>query len=127
VTVGQFVAAHHLWYLLVEEYTLRSLTRFSDRLPALAGLARVFQDLFASRSKYAAGILSGDMLNGLLWRRKFSLDLELCGRRQLEAAGSQSSCYQAPSFSWALLDSPVHFAVAQRNRLPEMTATPVRF
>jgi hypothetical protein len=117
VTVGQFVAAHHLWCLLVEEYTLRSLTRFSDRLPALAGLARVFHTLFASRSKYVAGIWSGDILNGLLWRRKFSLDLELCGRRQLESAGSQSSCYRAPSFSWASLDSPVRFAVAQRNRL----------
>jgi hypothetical protein len=117
VTVGQFVAAHHLWYLLVEEYTLRSLTRFSDRLPALAGLARIFQDLFGSRSKYVAGIWSGDILNGLVWRRRLPLKLELCGQRQLEVTGSQSPCYRAPSFSWASFDGPVRFAAAQRNRL----------
>jgi hypothetical protein len=69
ITVGQFIAAHHLWYLLIQEYTLRSLTKPGDKLPAVSGLATIFQSLFGMRSKYIAGIWSGGIINGLSWGR----------------------------------------------------------
>ncbi|KAF2195708.1 HET-domain-containing protein [Zopfia rhizophila CBS 207.26] len=60
IIVGQF---------LIREYTRRSLTKETDRLPALSGLARVFEEALSPESKYVADIFSGDVLNGLLWTR----------------------------------------------------------
>jgi hypothetical protein len=117
VTGGQFVAAHHLWYLLIEEYTLRSLTISTDKLPAVSGLARIFQTLFGTRSKYIAGIWSSDILSGLTWSRSVQFKVEDTGKRRMEDPPPPSSFYRAPSFSWASVDSPVHFSVVQRNRL----------
>ncbi|KAI9765702.1 MAG: hypothetical protein M1839_005397 [Geoglossum umbratile] len=117
VTVGQFLAAHHLWYLLIEEYTLRSLTRPSDKLPALSGLARMFQSVFGTRSRYVAGIWSGDILNGLAWRRRNWAKAEAAGEVQSADPMPQSPVCSAPSFSWASISGAVSFSTVQRNRL----------
>lgn len=111
-TVGQFLAAHHLWYLLVEEYTLRFLTKPNDILPAVSGMARIFQRVFGLRSKYIAGIWSGDILNGLTWKRVRQSHM---GHSRSPAVGPGSN--QAPSFSWASINGPVSFSVVQRNLL----------
>jgi hypothetical protein len=79
VTACQFVSAHHLWYLLVEEYTSRTLTNISDKLPAVSGLASIFHNTFGPRSKYIAGIWPADLLNGLAWYQRNDLDgSQLC-------------------------------------------------
>ncbi|KAI9778574.1 MAG: hypothetical protein M1839_007967 [Geoglossum umbratile] len=98
--IGQFVAAHSLWYLLITEYTTRSLTRPSDRLPAVSGLARIFQNLFGTRSKYVAGIWSGDALNGLTWRRATPTPIiEDAGKGRIADSRLIEPCSSAPSFS----------------------------
>jgi hypothetical protein len=51
----------------VEEYSSRELTRASDKLPALSGLAHLVQASVGSQ--YAAGLWVNDFLRGLLWRR----------------------------------------------------------
>ncbi|KAH0537836.1 hypothetical protein FGG08_005449 [Glutinoglossum americanum] len=116
VTVGQFTAAHSLWYLLVTEYTLRLLTRPSDRLPAVSGLARIFQNLFGTRSKSVAGIWSGDALNGLTWHRRTPIT-EDAGKGQIADSRPPNLCSSAPSFSWASVDCAVHFSAPRRNML----------
>lgn len=45
------------WYELMEDYSFRSLAGETDKLPALSGLARRFQDVFPD-GKYLAGIWS---------------------------------------------------------------------
>ncbi|KAH0565684.1 hypothetical protein GP486_000924 [Trichoglossum hirsutum] len=116
VIIGQFIAAHSLWYLLITEYTLRSLTRPSDRLPAVSGLARIFQDLFGTRSKYVAGIWSGDALNGLTWRRAAPI-IEDTGKGRISDSRLLDPCSSAPSFSWASIDYAVRFSAPGKNRL----------
>lgn len=55
------------WRTIVEEYSSRELTRASDKLPALSGLAHLVQASVGSQ--YAAGLWVNDFLRGLLWRR----------------------------------------------------------
>ena len=61
------------WRELIEEYTTRTLTRTTDRLPALSGLAKIFQShLHAS---YMAGIWSMDIARNLMWYTHRMYDL----------------------------------------------------
>ena len=45
------LAAQHLWYMLIRDYSLRSQTKATDRLPALSGLARNFPEWTLSVSR----------------------------------------------------------------------------
>jgi hypothetical protein len=57
---------HDMWRRdVVNEYSERELTRRTDKLPALSGLAR----LAAGRNigDYLAGLWKDDLLAGLLW------------------------------------------------------------
>jgi hypothetical protein len=57
------------WYLdWVEQYTQRQLTKPSDRLPALEGLARVIS--VPVSDLYIHGLWANDLARGLLWRLK---------------------------------------------------------
>lgn len=56
---------YYYWLGIVETYSLRQLTKESDKLPALSGLAAETHRLTGAR--YLAGIWSEDMINGLLW------------------------------------------------------------
>ena len=59
---------YNTWLKIIPNYTTRNLTRQSDILPALAGLASTFQAYLGDR--YLAGLWEGDLLRGLLWRVK---------------------------------------------------------
>lgn len=53
------------WQSIVEDYSGRTLTNSSDKLPAITGLAEVAQ--MTSRDLYAAGVWRGNVPQGLLW------------------------------------------------------------
>ena len=53
------------WYAIVDIYSVTSLTYDFDNLPALSGLARLFQE--AHGTTYAAGLWVEDMQVGLSW------------------------------------------------------------
>ena len=55
-----------LWYDLVEDYTPRRFEKFSDRLPAISGLAKVYGDMIRNPT-YVAGLWKEDLIRGLLW------------------------------------------------------------
>ena len=78
---------YNTWVQIIRDYTRRNLTRQSDILPALAGLASIFQAYLGDR--YLAGLWEGDLPRGLLWR------VEEPSRAKV----AQPSQY--PSWSWA--------------------------
>ncbi|KAK3314835.1 heterokaryon incompatibility protein-domain-containing protein [Apodospora peruviana] len=67
------------WWLVVFEFTARSLTVETDRLTALAGIA----DLLCRRSvqEYYFGVLSDHAVRGLLWRNRRNTNRRRPSRR----------------------------------------------
>ena len=96
------------WSALVERYTFCLLTRDEDRLPALGGLARLFE--LSGLRLYRAGLWREFIPRGLLWRVKNPLNV----RRPVG--------YIAPSWSWASLVGHVDWDLcfAYRLRYPGM-------
>jgi hypothetical protein len=82
-----------LWSGAVEEYSTRQLTKFSDRLPALAGLAKKAAGLWSTT--YLAGIWKEQLPGALSWWVR---------ERTNSARRAESGC---PSWSWACLDGAV--------------------
>lgn len=76
------------WYDLVTNFSARSITYASDRMPALAGLAREFAH--PALGNYLAGIWSEDVSQGLCW--------------QVDSPEATTALavaeYLAPSWSW---------------------------
>ena len=55
------------WLNLTEEYSKRALTKQTDKLPALSGIAQSFQKYFPN-DRYIAGMWSSHLPLALLWR-----------------------------------------------------------
>jgi hypothetical protein len=86
------------WYELVESYSHGALTKSTDKLIAIAGVARLVES--TSHAKYVAGLWSNVAPElGLLWR--------VAG---WERRAQRHSTYIAPTWSWASLDGQVRFA-----------------
>lgn len=85
-----------IWVRLVENYSSRAFTKSSDKLIALAGLARLVQRNYPSR--YLAGLWEDDLPEALLWHK---------------ASGwlKRPNKYRAPSWTWAALDGAVHYPI----------------
>ncbi|KAE8314443.1 heterokaryon incompatibility protein-domain-containing protein [Aspergillus transmontanensis] len=81
------------WRTIVQGYSNGALTRPSDRLPAISGLAkRVNMDT----ADYLAGIWRPSLLHDLVWR-------------VAHGPVPRPTCWIAPSWSWAATDSAVKF------------------
>jgi Heterokaryon incompatibility protein (HET) len=81
------------WQTLVEAYAKRKLTRPSDKLPAISGLAHRAPAVF--RSKYCAGLWESGVRRSLDW--------------VVSNPSEPLEEYRAPSWSWAAVDSKVSF------------------
>ncbi|KAG6361791.1 hypothetical protein INS49_010020 [Diaporthe citri] len=86
-SLPDYEADLRLWDALVWGYGRRKLSKPTDRLPAISGLARLFHKRFGGQ--YVAGIWSKAMMEGLAWQG--------LGER---APASQDE-YIGPSWSWA--------------------------
>lgn len=96
------MSVYSLWRDLVKSYSQCALTKPADKLPAFAGLAKLFQQ--ATGDEYLAGLWRSRLLEGLDWR--------------VEEPGAKSSGeYWAPSWSWASVDGPL------RPELPSAFST----
>ena len=82
------------WYRLVEDYKSRLLTKDTDMLPALSGIASEFGKHV--QQKYLAGLWNLELANGLLWHAR-------------DSYLKQPSTYRAPSWSWAALNGPITY------------------
>jgi hypothetical protein len=88
------------WQMIVEEYSQCKITIPGDKLPALSGIARLFQE--ATADTYLAGLWKSRLRDSLTWSvRK-------------PAAKLFSSQYRSPSWSWASIDGAV-FANVRGN------------
>jgi hypothetical protein len=85
------------WYSLVAQYSERELTRASDKLVALSGVARVFSSY--AEDEYVAGLWQGDLVRGLLWSSASSADKPL-----LHPAEPRR-----PTWSWVSVDGPIQW------------------
>lgn len=74
------------WYDLIANFSSRAITFPSDRLPALAGLARIFAH--PSLGLYLAGLWADDLYTGLSWTTTFPDSTAI------------PHSYFAPSWSW---------------------------
>lgn len=98
---SRVLAVHHLWYILIQDYSLRYLTKATDRLPALSGLANHFPEARGVNAQYVAGIWTDDLNNGLCWRRTLTAGID--------PLVADAEDYVAPSFSWASSQGPIIF------------------
>ena len=102
-----------VWGFIVRNYTSRSLSNPSDKLPALAGLARRFDRLSGGAAgRYLAGLWEATLPADLEWRRDNGFRAFLAQPREQEdavAAGAAEAGrrYRAPSWSWAAVDGIV--------------------
>lgn len=81
------------WWYLVEEYSTTGLSKKEDKLIAIAGMAKRVQQQY--QNKYIAGIWERGIASHLAWVR--------VGRDKC----TPPKTYQAPSWSWASMNTPV--------------------
>ena len=87
------------WQKVVKIYTEAQLTHESDKLIAIAGLARFFQDLWPNpTTTYLAGLWSFNLGYWLLWRKTSSTR---------DWRKPKTSC--APSWSWASVKGSIEW------------------
>jgi hypothetical protein len=88
------INASEKWHWIVEEYSALQLTKSSDRLPALSGLAVRSVEFLGS---YAAGLWRDTIACDILWRVD---QLQLHSGRPVE---------RGPSWSWISVNSRVKY------------------
>ena len=107
--------AAEIWYKCISDYTTRFLSRSSDKLAALAGLAAKYAQ--PEMGRYLAGLWECDFFRGLAWDRVrssqqkdseaqsyiFAKAERTIARRALKPPTQ----YRAPSWSWASINGPV--------------------
>ena len=98
--------AFHLWDIVLQIYCASSLTRQSDKLVAVSGVARELAPLVQSR--YLAGLWEAHLARQLLWIAKPTADI---GPGNIVSAESAPAIYRAPSWSWASTDQALKMAL----------------
>ncbi|RDW73542.1 hypothetical protein BP6252_07449 [Coleophoma cylindrospora] len=91
------------WGQMVSIYSRAKLTHPTDKLVAMSGIARKFQD--QAPDLYLAGLWRGNLERQLCWRTaKLNTDSE-----------NHSTLYRAPTWSWASTDQPVTWRLWHTN------------
>ena len=90
------IESNEKWLHWVNEYTETDLTRDSDRLVAIAGIAKSVQRILNwPESDYLAGMWRQDLADDLLWRAA--------------GVGTKIESYVVPSWSWASVKGEIYF------------------
>ncbi|KAL5083826.1 hypothetical protein Trisim1_012424 [Trichoderma cf. simile WF8] len=89
------------WNDIVEEYSLKSFTYVSDKLPAIAGLARLGS---TPQDEYYFGAFKNRIIPSLLWRHLGRIE-----NGKYEHVKQDNMRRRAPSWSWASVDGKVKF------------------
>lgn len=94
------------WSLLLNSFGDRKLTKPTDRLPAMSGLARLVQK--RTNAEYVAGLWSNSLIEGLAWAA-------------LGRGGPVSRDeYIAPTWSWASYDGIIGRTAYTPPAIPEV-------
>jgi hypothetical protein len=90
------------WRRLVMAFSGLALTHFSDRLPALSGLAKQFSGL--RKGPYLAGLWGDSFLSDLMWRPSpFRTSIPL------RPKDSRAPDSRAPTWSWVSVEAEIWF------------------
>ncbi|KAG6365431.1 hypothetical protein INS49_007042 [Diaporthe citri] len=95
------------WRRAVEDYSARHLTVFTDKLPALAGLAAAVRDYKPANCRYLAGLWENDFLEGLQWYSRTGRDG--FNEYQRTITNTRYPEYVAPTWSWASVAGPISY------------------
>jgi len=87
------------WYKLASLYSYCSITKTTDRLPALSGIVSTIAGF--THEQYYAGVWEHAILEGLSW----SLT-----HKRLDGSSLRNAEYIAPTWSWLAFGSQVMFA-----------------
>ncbi|KAK3398300.1 heterokaryon incompatibility protein-domain-containing protein [Sordaria brevicollis] len=130
---------YETWHDVVEEYTNRSLTYQTDRLPAVAGLAKVVSERLEAlsngpaapamgkkkKTRYLAGLWQGNLTMDLAWRARFvappsqpTTSTPNSGATCTCPSSGAGTAYIAPTFSWASITNPVCCRLSQPGWKP---------
>lgn len=88
--------AHECWKRIIERYSTTSITKESDRLIALAGIAQMSSRQIGSKVLYVAGLWEKWLASQLLWRVNSDYSDGKYSFPQRRA-----KTFIAPTFSWA--------------------------
>lgn len=88
----------HLWSGVLTEYQPLEISLAEDRLPALAGIAKHYQEAFGG--KYVAGMWEEDLILQLGWQ---------CNGKAVTAPTEASDAAQRPTWSWVSIYGPIKF------------------
>lgn len=93
------------WKRVVQQYTHGQLNLESDKLVAIAGLAKHMQRTWLiPNTTYLAGLWSFELMDWLIWRRSRSL-----------ISLARPKAYRAPSWSWASVEGEVVWNAYKRR------------
>jgi hypothetical protein len=110
VATGRNDLKYAMWHRTVEKYTLRRLSHQSDKLPAASGMAMKFGA--ALKSTYLAGLWTENVLGDLLWSSAPFLEHP--------HAATIVEPYRAPAFSWASVDTQIHYELTLNAEEPKV-------
>jgi hypothetical protein len=88
------------WVMIVENFSRRSFTYQTDKMPAIMGIASEWKALF-NQGSYWAGLWSTTLAKSLMWKPK----------RGYYYPRAACEPYVAPSWSWASRAHPVEYQI----------------
>lgn len=96
------------WYRIVEAYSTREMTRATDKLIALKGIADEVGAIL--KDEYIVGLWRTSLWRNLLWFVDLSMLSSIeRGNEIQEEARPRSSTFKAPTWSWASVTDPVSY------------------
>lgn len=101
---GDSVKQAAIWREIVQHYSCLKLTKVSDKLPALSGLAQKLMQALPNK-RYLAGLWEDSLLEDLLWVKLKTSENEVPWT---------VSC-PGPSWSWIAVDDAVIFATGSQH------------
>ena len=101
-----------VWHKIIEEYSERNITKVSDRLPALSGIAQRLSQLRLSKGKFAAGHWEQDFPRGLLW---VSHADDTPTQRGESLLNNRKRAPYLPTWSWGNCGLPISHAITKHE------------
>ena len=92
------------WKRVVQQYTHGQLSFETDKLVAIAGLAKHMQRTWLPNITYLAGLWRFELIDGLMWRRPKTL-----------GSLARPKAYRGPSWSWASVEGEVEWKPNNRS------------
>ncbi|KAH8724125.1 heterokaryon incompatibility protein-domain-containing protein [Phaeosphaeriaceae sp. PMI808] len=108
---GFMESVHSQWCVLVENYMQRGITKTSDRLIAVDGLAQAIRQ--RTSNQYLAGLWRDQLVMGLMWYIPWDAGSTekwiAISRKSSTFMSSRHEKPLAPSWSWAAVTYPVEW------------------